>query len=176
MFVVITGCLLAMAFFISKLPELVSFCLASLMTLAGSLEWLCRIYCCVPGTFLAEAFAKVKWVWSTGKQVKGKAQSEARLGSPLSLPGVLCDCYCTCPVFSPQHKWPGIHLQLGQMRTVFYTISVGALCHLHSWNEQHVLYFFIILLTFEGQISDPQNTWIGFNPKFWISRLFWEAL
>lgn len=49
-----------MAVFISKLPESVSFCLVSLMTLAGSLEWLCSIYCCVPGTFLAEAFAKVK--------------------------------------------------------------------------------------------------------------------
>lgn len=46
--------------FISKLAELVSFCMSSIVTLAGSLKWLCNIYCCVPGTFIAEAFAKVK--------------------------------------------------------------------------------------------------------------------
>lgn len=66
----------------------------------------------------------------------------------------LCNCGCACPGFSPRHKWPDIHLQLGQTRTVFYMISVGELCHLHPWNE-HVFYSFKTLLTSEVQISDP---------------------
>lgn len=85
-----------------------------------------------------------------------------------------CCVPATAPAQFSVHS-TGAHLQLGQTRTIFYTISVGELCHLHSRNE-HVRYFFLTLLTFEGQISDPQNTRAGFKPDFWISRLFWEAL
>lgn len=80
MFLVIAGCLLAMAVFISKLPDSVSFCLTSLITLAGSLEWLCSVYRWVPGTFLAEAFAKVKMNLKHGQTGKRQTSKWGKIG------------------------------------------------------------------------------------------------
>lgn len=101
------------------------------MKLAGRLEQLCSTDSCIPETFLAEAFARVKTSLKNKLASKRQTSKCHKIRLVLSFCGVLWDCCCACPAFSPQHKWPGIHLQLGQMRTVFYMISVGELCHLH---------------------------------------------
>lgn len=172
MFLLTTSCLLAMAGFISELAGSVPFFLASLRTCAGSLEGLCSPYCCVPETLLTEAFAELKMSLKRRQTGKRQIWKWGKLG--FTSPYLECCVAATAPAQFSFHS-TGTHLQLGHTRTVFYTISVGELCHLHPWNE-HARYFFLTLLTFEGQISDPQNTRAGFKADFWISRLFWEAL
>lgn len=171
MFLLTTSCLLAMAGFISELAGSVPFFLASLRTCAGSLEGLCSTYC-VPETLLTEAFAEIKMSLKRRQTGKRRIWKWGKIG--FTSPYLECCVAATAPAQFSFHS-TGTHLQLGHTRTVFYTISVGELCHLHPWNE-HARYFFLTLLTFEGQISDPQNTRAGFKADFWISRLFWEAL
>lgn len=172
MVLVITSCLLAVAVFISKLAESVTFFLAPLRTRAGSPERLCSTRCCIPETLLAEAFAKIKMSLKCRQTGEMQTWKWGKFG--FRSPYLECCVISTAPAQFSVHS-TGILLQRGQTRTLFYAVSVGELCHLHHWNE-HVLYFFLTLLASEDQISDPQNTRAGFQADFWISRLFWEAL
>lgn len=125
MFLVVTGCLLAMTVFI-----FIKTC--RIGNLPGPSHETCwQAGSCVPETFLDEAFPRVKMSLKHKQARKRQTSKYHKIGLALSLCGVLWDCCCACPAFSPRYKWPGIHLQLGQMRTVFYMISVGELCHLH---------------------------------------------
>lgn len=161
-----------MADFISKLAESVTLFLAPLRTCAGSPEWLCCSRCCVPEPFFAEAFATIKMSLMCRQTGKRQTWKWSKIGfrSPYLEWGVTA----TAPAQFSAHS-TGILLQPGQTRTLFYTVSVGELCHLHCLNE-HVLYFFSTILASEGQISDPQNTRAGFQQDFRINRLFWQAL
>lgn len=116
MFLVITSCLLAMAVFISKLAESVTFFLAPLRTRAGTPEWLCSTRCHVPETFLAEGFAKIKMSLRCRQRGEGQTWKWGKIGFRSSyLEG------CVTAMAPAQFSVPstGVLLQRGQTRTLF---------------------------------------------------------
>lgn len=129
----------------------------------------CAVLTAVFETFPAEAFAKIKMSLKHTKT--GKRQTWKRKDG-LSSPHP-CGCHCTCPALSPQHRYP---FTTGSNEDSLLHNFSGRALPPTSLKRTCSLYFFLTLLAFEGQISDPQNTRAGFQPDFWIRSLFWEAL